>query len=320
MICDYPSKLSHIQYRGYMLAGTSLSNTLRRCPALHTVDLEDTSLISALEIDMYRHPGVKHVVIRNIGAANGAEQGRAIVRHFPNLEAVTLHSKNNRMTFPVRAIKEAKGAWNLRLKVLDIESLPESVVNDLSMHVSGESTKIALNYSAVSPIVILSMLVYRNILTDILACVSRGELYMNRDVPAVDDHFRSTGWMMQALPRHCPKLETLEIPDHEMDMDDVESVDWACKDLSELRVRIKGLDTAEKIDDALDLWKKRRLHEKASVPNINAFSTNAGLMSIVMGVDDVEAESTSIEARVARHLLRFDRLTTVWLGTSVWSV
>ncbi|KAG0006097.1 hypothetical protein BGZ65_009415, partial [Modicella reniformis] len=65
-------------------------------------------------------------------------------------------------------------------------------------------------------------------------------------------------WIWQIIPRCCPRLNKIDFPTYEMDMDEAEKVPWACKDLFELRIRIRGLNTAAKIEKAINLWLKER--------------------------------------------------------------
>ncbi|KAG0254061.1 hypothetical protein BGZ95_006142, partial [Linnemannia exigua] len=83
---------------------------------------------------------------------------------------------------------------------------------------------------------------------------------------------------------------------------------WICKDLKTLRIRIKDLDTKEKILKAIALWRKgcwRRWREQAGTP--------------VGEEGRLDETDMSIEARVARHLLKFHKLWKVWLGYQTWN-
>ena len=88
-------------------------------------------------------------------------------------------------------------------------------------------------------------------------------------------------------------------------MDEVEMGEWACKNLEVLRIRIKDLDTKNK---TIALWKagcRKRRQE------------NAG--TLVAAEDEEEETDMPIEARVARHLLKFDKLWLVWLRYQKWT-
>ncbi|KAF9081213.1 hypothetical protein BGX27_005022, partial [Mortierella sp. AM989] len=120
-----------------------------------------------------------------------------------------------------------------------------------------------------------------------------------------EDHFQASARTLQLLPRCCPKLKVFEFERHIMDMDRVEESDWICDGIEEIRTRIRGLDTKEKIDRALQLWVDgRKVKNKM---NITAGDKKSIQEEVVV--------DTSIESRVAKHLLKFDNLSSVWLGT-----
>ncbi|KAF9432667.1 hypothetical protein BGZ76_010497, partial [Entomortierella beljakovae] len=85
-----------------------------------------------------------------------------------------------------------------------------------------------------------------------------------------------------------------------MDMDEVEKGRWVCRDLKNLKVGIKGLDTVEMINATIDKYREGR-----------RLMMGSGSQSTIT-VDD------SIEARLAKHLLQFESLETIWFGTKIW--
>ncbi|KAG0013426.1 hypothetical protein BGZ82_002143, partial [Podila clonocystis] len=119
--------------------------------------------------------------------------------------------------------------------------------------------------------------------------------------PETLDHFQSSGWMIQSLLRLCRSLRTFKMVEHEMDVNEMEQVPWQCTDLEELEVRIQGLDTREKIESVIAQWKEGRKQRKQELT-----------------VETPVEKDGSTEARVARYLLRFNNLRTVWLGSKVW--
>ncbi|KAF9299870.1 hypothetical protein BGZ74_008557 [Mortierella antarctica] len=121
--------------------------------------------------------------------------------------------------------------------------------------------------------------------------------------PDTLDHFQGSGWMIQALLRLCRGLKTFKMVEHEMDVYDVEQAPWSCTDLEELAVRFQGLDTREKIEGVIVRWKEGRKQRRLGLT-----------------VDAPVEEDGSIEARIARRLLHFNNLSTVWLGSKVWKV
>jgi hypothetical protein len=93
-----------------------------------------------------------------------------------------------------------------------------------------------------------------------------------------------------------------------MNMNEVNMGEWACKDLRALHIRVKDLDTEDKIPKTIALWRKgcwRRWQKKAGAP--------------IPVEANQEPMDNSIEARVARHLLKFEKLWSVWLGYQTWT-
>ncbi|KAG0209839.1 hypothetical protein BGX33_005296 [Mortierella sp. NVP41] len=124
-----------------------------------------------------------------------------------------------------------------------------------------------------------------------------------------DDDTKDLRGLWRPRRQDCSRLETMDLHLHEMDMDEVEKGEWACKDLHSLRVRVKGLDTKDKILKAVALWRagcRRRWQEEVA----EGF--------VVMDVEQNETD-LSIEARVARYLVKFDKLEKVWLGYQTWT-
>lgn len=159
--------------------------------------------------------------------------------------------------------------------------------------------------------VVMSVLHHRETLTKVGTFTSYGELDSD-NVPDIERNQPKTpGWIIQSLPRHCAKLDQLSLPLYEMNMDDIEDVKWTCHNLKKLDIRIQGLNTKEKIDRAIQLWIAAR----------NARKHTDEAQTSSSGADTTIPESdNSIEARVARHLLKFKKLRSVWLGWKIRKV
>ncbi|KAG0276235.1 hypothetical protein BGZ95_007814 [Linnemannia exigua] len=103
-------------------------------------------------------------------------------------------------------------------------------------------------------------------------------------------------------------MEILDLHAHEMDMDEVEMGDWICRDLKEIRLRVKGLNIKDNILKAIVLWRKgcwRRWREQAGTP-------------VAEEEGRLDETDMSIVALIACHLLKFDTLWTAWLGYQTW--
>ncbi|KAF8949007.1 hypothetical protein BGZ47_000079 [Haplosporangium gracile] len=107
-----------------------------------------------------------------------------------------------------------------------------------------------------------------------------------RVAPVLDEFQGASNQILHLIPRGRPQLEELDLCAHEMDMDAIESGE-----------EIKELDAKDKILKAIALWRKgcwRRWQEKAE--------------SSIAPMDEQGQIDLSLEARVARHLLKFDKL------------
>ncbi|KAF9922118.1 hypothetical protein FBU30_007807 [Linnemannia zychae] len=148
------------------------------------------------------------------------------------------------------------------------------------------------------------------------------------EVPYVSSRFDRWGYLLQQIPRSCAELEKLDLHLHEMDMDDIEEGEWVCKDLKKLRIRIKGLDTPETITKAIELWRSgvRERWRMQAIYSKGKKTMEKDIKETEEGKNNEERSlikeniDTSIEARVARHLLKFEKLQKVWLGYRTWVI
>ncbi|KAG0061310.1 hypothetical protein BGZ89_011576 [Linnemannia elongata] len=100
--------------------------------------------------------------------------------------------------------------------------------------------------------------------------------------------------LLSVIMKLCRNLQVLSFESLVCDVEAVESYPWGCKELEELRVRFKGLDTPQDIDGCIKkLCSSRR---------------SSGI--IVTRPMDTD----TISSRVAQYLLQFKQLRTVWLG------
>ncbi|KAF9134229.1 hypothetical protein BGW39_007700 [Mortierella sp. 14UC] len=157
------------------------------------------------------------------------------------------------------------------------------IVSEFLLNIADNITEFMFSYEHMS-METLTGLLHQMSLESVAHFHEQGFEYEKEVVPSISDHFRQSGRFLQLIPRGCSPLRILDLHLHEMDMDVAEVGKWTCKDLKTIRIRVKGLDTKEKI-----------------------------LKAIHSGTD------MSFEARVARHLLKFEKLWWGWLGYQTWT-
>ncbi|KAF9114072.1 hypothetical protein BGX27_000203 [Mortierella sp. AM989] len=76
------------------------------------------------------------------------------------------------------------------------------------------------------------------------------------DIPPRDNFFDTLGIQEvgNSFQESSELIQHLQFLLHEMDMDEVEPANWGCSTLESLYIKIRGLDTAEKINRAIQLW------------------------------------------------------------------
>jgi hypothetical protein len=297
------SQLVEIRFHGICFSRNSFASLLRNCPLLTSVDLQqDVALFSGPSIDAFQHGGVVTLlapikqVFKPDPESEPSSLGFSLLVHFPNLTDWNCYNLPATLFVPVERIKSEVTRCCPYVTMIDTWKSPQHIVYDLVAHAFHGLEHVTFAYSQLSMDVIVALLCHKATLLRIFAFRGSNNSYTERDnVPSEVDHFQQSDRAVQLLPRCCPHLMFLEFEDHKMDMDIVEEETWACIGLQHLRARIRGLDTKDKIDQSLDLWKEGKQKSQEQ--------------------KETKAKDTSIEARVARHLLSFEELETVWLGT-----
>ncbi|KAF9326424.1 hypothetical protein BGZ91_001938 [Linnemannia elongata] len=98
------------------------------------------------------------------------------------------------------------------------------------------------------------------------------------------------------IPKSCSRLRVLSMRDLVLNIATVKQHAWSCKELTQLHVRFEGLEDVQLIDRCIKYMCDRR-----------------------QGHCRVNAEN-SIQSQVSNHLLGFQMLTMVSLGTNTYSI
>ncbi|KAF9570585.1 hypothetical protein EC968_001660 [Mortierella alpina] len=355
-----PSKLTHLILESHVLSRASLSTLLRGCPALTSLDLWNSQVRANEDgtLDDFRHKGIRQLVSKVQGILFSdpllPEDRRSLLVHFPNLKVLSTYGYHPD-ALPITDLRDEIRRWCPRLTSLYTNNSPSPVVVQMLVQGFERLTVLHFSYDAVSAEIFLAMETHHRTLTSVTAAVPFSAFYESRgEVPGVEeDALADAGWMAQRVPQRCERLEEFWLPEHAMAMDDVEKRPWRCCGLKDLRVRIRGLDVAERIEGVIATLRVRRRTKRRTEMAKSAGPCSEGDEDEDdedededEGEDEDEDEDedadrgqhgqqrgqqsdrmvhpqkehfalTPLEERVLQHLLRFDRLKILWLGTAI---
>ncbi|KAG0024287.1 hypothetical protein BGZ80_004527 [Entomortierella chlamydospora] len=234
-----------------------------------TMDIPQNSqtLVSGPFLDEFQHTGVVKLVapIEQIFMSDPNSVASAfrssLLVHFPNLLHWQVYCLEGVLTVPVDRLKAETNVCCPKLTCIDTRRTSRQILYDFIVSVFQNMELITFAYNEISSDIILALLLHKTTITQVRAYRSSRTLLERDDLYYERDHFQELARALQLIPRSCPKLEVLEFEVHVMDMDHVEESLWICSELKVLRARIKGLDTAEKIGRALQLWVEGRKAE-----------------------------------------------------------
>ncbi|KAG0061485.1 hypothetical protein BGZ89_011408 [Linnemannia elongata] len=307
------SKLTNLKFDNLIMTHDTLVAVLRICPSLSKLQLFSTDIIgdptttSALP---YQHTGIKAFGSPLNRVFPTYSNGFSLLSHFPNLTTLCAWNYDRNFMVPAIRIKKELAQYCPGVTRFHLADSTGALVTEFLTTIANRDVdEFVFRSRHTSLELINTVLLHKKTMRTVMPYCPEECLDQDKnEVAPVSNYLQESSQLLQLIPRGCPELETLDIYFHEMDMDDVEAEEWACKNLMTLRMRIKGLDTAEKILKVIALWRKgcwRRWQKKAGT---------------LMATSEKEDETDmSIEARVARHLLKFDRLWTVWLGYQTWT-
>ncbi|KAF9143096.1 hypothetical protein BG015_000539 [Linnemannia schmuckeri] len=327
------SKLYRLCIMDLHLTFEGLMTIFHGCPQLTKLGLVNVTILGkpTNPQQLYQHPNISflsclHQALFRTDPLDRHQPTPSLLLHLPHLKTIELcdHEVENNPspstlnTIPPRALLSelSRHCPNLTgLRVQGLRDCTDLVSAFCSTPISRQVSELAFDYDHISLGIITSLLLHPQSLTSVK--IYRGvDFILDRDVvPIVDDHFWAQGQFMQLVPRTCKGLRILDIHLHEMDMDVVEMGKWVCKDLRRLRVRIKGLDTRERILETIALWRKEWRARRNNLPSsLDVSNSNSNGNSANGQTNDL-----SIEERVVRHLLKLENLEIVWLGCQDWS-
>ncbi|CAO3567034.1 unnamed protein product [Mortierella alpina] len=320
---DCASKLKKLMIMGFTMPYTSLVRILRSCPALTSLDLWD-SVIQPNEDgieDRCEHPGITYF-IANAGAMLFQNpvpgQGHSLLVHFPNLKTLSTYGSSS-VTCPTTLLWDEIRRWCPGLRNLETNCTPAPLIATMLTRAFVGLSRVHFDYDAAAADVLLSLLVHQKTLVKVSSATSGSGFYQTEKVLELKDPLEDETWMVQCIPQRCERLEEFFLPEHAMNMDEVEKKEWRCRNLKDLRIRVQGIDTAEAIDRVVAIWSQRRrvklgLDMDSRSENDVENGPDAAAAAKERDMVTKDPAGLSLEERVVRHLLKFDKLSSVWLG------
>lgn len=308
------SKLKILRLSELCLTHDGLVAILQASPQLYELALGGTEIVGKAT-QSFQHLGMKMLYASVECISQVYPFGPPLLSHFPSLTILSTWQDDPDLTIPTAKIKEDIARYCPYLTAFELEQ-PSTLLSCFCMHIGRNISELTFDYEHISLEGITAILLHQATLRQLMVFGASPDVDLEADeVPAVSRHFQEFSQLLQLIPRGCPHLETFDLALHEMDMDEVEMGEWTCKGLTTLRIRVKGLDTKETIQKAIVLWRagcKRRYQEEED-KEMEGFEEETKRAMRLNGMD------SSIEARVARHLLKFEHLDDVWLGYKSWT-
>lgn len=311
------SNLVTLQISGMRLTHDELVVILQGSPQLCEVAMMDVDIVG-VPTHSFQHVGVRALCatiedIFHVEPVAANINNPSLLSYFPKLSFLGVgHFETSEHVIPKARIKEDLTRYCPQLSGFLAYDSP-GVVTYFCSHIVKELVDVVFDTEqATAEDSITALLAHRASLraVTIISCTEDFD-FEEDDVAPVSKDFQgsASSQILQLIPRSCLRLDELDLHAYEMDMGDIEKSEWVCTNLTTLAIRIKGLDTKEKITKAIALWRKgcwRRWKKKAGA-------------LIPIGEQDPDPTDDSIEARVARHLLKFDKLWWIWLGYQTWT-
>ncbi|KAF9134234.1 hypothetical protein BGW39_007705 [Mortierella sp. 14UC] len=302
------SKLHTLKIKRMCLTHDSLIMILQLCPRLTELRLPHTDVVGA-PTQQFQHHGVTIFGSSLKSIFQVPRTGPSLLSYFPRMKILCTFNFDPSASIPSDMIKGDISTYCPNITGYGLEDRTGAIVTVLLTTIADKVSFICFKYEKLSSEFITALLMHQTSLMMVQHFLSPYGLELEMEgVPPVSSHFQASGRYLQLIPRGCSRLVVLDLHAHEMDMNEVDKGEWVCKDLMTLRIRVKDLDTKDKILKAIALWRKgcwRRWQEKAG--------TQIGAEG------KLDETDMSIEARVARHLLKFDNLWYVWLGYQTWT-
>ncbi|KAF9279135.1 hypothetical protein BGZ88_000158 [Linnemannia elongata] len=284
------TRLTSLTLTGIWFSHEGFTNLLRSSPTLRKLALSKVVTVhytGELEFDIFRDASVTslHASLADICMPDpGPGWAPSLLHHFSRLEEWHLPAVDRPENWDGDAdFRRQLEECCPRLKTLRFDQVDDAdKLSDLLLDSFIELESCTFSAKNLSNSMVLSLVSHLNTLTTIIITDKCTDAETMR-------------WLY-LIPKSCSRLRVLSIRDLVLDMAIVKQHEWSCEDLTELHVRFEGLEDTQFIYGCIKDMCSRRQRPYRITPG------------------------DSISTQVSNHLLGFYRLTTVSLGTKVYSL
>ncbi|KAF9900750.1 hypothetical protein EC991_006923 [Linnemannia zychae] len=279
----------------------SFSSFLQRCTTLQDLSLHHvlfTNFQSSL--NLFAGSKLRRLVapLSQVWDLGLSSSDPCLLAHFPRLQRWHITS----LALPIYAsmdtiIKDVAKCQHL--KDIRLGDGTWDVASDLVSTVFEDLVSCTLSTQIIASSTILGLVSHLNTLTSVIIVGNSSTKTADdaatvvRDSSTIFQDTMITKWLYM-IPRLCLNLQLLSLEPIVCDIEAIEARPWVCKDLRELRLRVKDLDSAPLVHRSVKQLCDWRL---------------AGTAAFLQPID-----TDSIAIRVSRHMIKFKQLRVVWFG------
>ncbi|KAG0296144.1 hypothetical protein BGZ97_004625 [Linnemannia gamsii] len=282
------NSLTTLQFDRICITRESFSSLLQRCPSLRLLALCQVIISNHTpSLILFSGSQLRYLVcsIAQVWKLDPNDNSPpCLLAHFPLLKSWSVTSTQRSADITSTLMSQDITRYCPHLKNIRIYHGDSATASDLLAEAFVGLESCTLSHKLFDASTILGLIAHQDSLTSVSIT--------NAGVIIQDESSLKCLYM---IPRLCRRLQFLSMESIAYEIERVESRKWVCKDLRELRVRFKGLDTPNEIDGCLKQLCSMR---------------QSGVTSLAQPM-----APDAIVTRIAHHLLQFKQLRTVWLGS-----
>lgn len=215
-----PSRLTKITLRGFQLTRLSLTELLQGCPDLKDLSLLDIYIPSRTLVN---HCTFSHPSLRRLSARFDTVMAISSEQHFsskpslllllPGLERWTVWVNRGLEHSNLRGCSTIVKTFCPKLKEIYLPFDSAAIAKELLANVFLQVESLAFKQQVLTSKFVIAVLGHAKTLKHIQCVPPEGySLYGLTKPPEVDEHCRSSFWMLQSILRLCSQLESFCLP------------------------------------------------------------------------------------------------------------